>query len=304
MKKTDIAIIGTGTAGMSAAIYARRAGVSCVMFEGYMPGGQIVVTPEIDNYPAIEKISGYDFAIGLLNQATALGAEMISANVKGARRSDGGFIVEYDGGEMWAKTLIIATGAKNRKLGLEEEEKFTGRGVSYCATCDGAYYKGKTVVVAGGGNTAVEDAEVLAGLCSRVYLVHRRNEFRAEPEKVEKLRKMSNVEFVTSATVSRINGSDKVQSVVVDFKDGKQREIQTDGLFVAIGQNPDASAFSSLVKIDEAGYIVAGEDCVAAEGVFAAGDCRTKKVRQLVTAAADGSVAALAASEYCRKSDK
>ena len=300
--KTDIAIIGAGTAGMSAAIYAKRAGKDVLMFEGYMPGGQIVVTPEVDNYPALGKVSGYDFAIGLFNQATELGTEMISANVSRITRKDGGFLVSYDGGEVEAKAIIIATGAKNRKLDVENEDKFTGYGVSYCATCDGAFFKGQTVAVVGGGNTAFEDAEVLASLCSKVYLIHRREGFRAEPEKVAKIKSLPNVEFILNAKVTELKGNDKLSGAVVeDVVSGEKREIALNGIFVAVGQTPSTDVFEGLVKRDNAGYIIAGEDCIAAEGVFVAGDCRTKKVRQLVTAAADGSVAALAASEYCSR---
>ena len=299
MRKTDIAIIGAGTAGMSAAIYAKRAGKEAVMFEGYMPGGQIVVTPEVDNYPALGKVSGYDFAMGLFNQATQLGTEMISAEVIEVSRKDGGFLVVYDGGELMAKALIIATGAKNRKLGVKDEERLTGSGVSYCATCDGAFFKGKTVAVIGGGNTAFEDAEVLAALCAKVYLIHRREGFRAEPEKVKKV---PNVEFILNAKVSALKGDDKVVGITLeDVHSGEKRDLALDGVFVAVGQNPSTEVFKDLVQRDKAGYIVAGEDCIAADGIFAAGDCRTKKVRQLVTAAADGSVAALAASEYCSR---
>ncbi len=300
MDKTDIAIIGAGTAGMSAAIYAKRAGKNVIMFEGYMPGGQIVVTPEVDNYPALGKVSGYDFAMGLYNQATELGTEMISAEVKKVTRKNGGFLIEYDGGELEAKALIIATGAKNRKLGVEKEEKLTGYGVSYCATCDGAFFRGKTVAVIGGGNTAFEDAEVLASMCAKVYLVHRREGFRAEPEKVEKVRNMQNVEFILNAKVVALSGEDKVSGITLeDTRTGEKRELPLDGVFVAVGQTPSTDIFEGLVQRDKAGYIIAGEDCIAADGIYAAGDCRTKKVRQLITAAADGSVAALAASEYC-----
>lgn len=302
MVKTDIAIIGAGTAGMSAAIYAKRAGKDVIMFEGYMPGGQIVVTPEVDNYPALGKVSGYDFAMGLYNQATELGTEMISANVEKVTRKDGGFLIEYDGGEVEAKAVIIATGAKNRKLDVDGEEKLTGFGISYCATCDGAFFKGRTVAVVGGGNTAFEDAEVLASLCSKVYLVHRREGFRAEPEKVAKVRGMKNVEFILNAKVVALKGDGKLEGVILeDTKTGERKELALDGVFVAVGQTPSTDTFAGLVERDKAGYIVAGEDCIAANGIFVAGDCRTKKVRQLVTAAADGSVAALAASEYCSR---
>lgn len=300
MQKTDIAIIGAGTAGMSAAIYAKRAGKNVIIFEGYMLGGQIVVTPEVDNYPALGKVSGYDFAMGLYNQATELGTEMISSEVKKVSRAEGGFTIEYDGGEVFVKALIIATGAKNRKLDVDGEEKLTGYGVSYCATCDGAFYRGKTVAVVGGGNTAFEDAEVLASMCAKVYLIHRREGFRAEPEKVTKVKNLPNVEFILNAKVVALLGGDKVSGVTLeDTLTGEKKDLSLDGVFVAVGQTPSTDIFEGLVKRDKAGYIIAGEDCIAADGVFVAGDCRTKKVRQLVTAAADGSVAALAASEYC-----
>lgn len=300
MQKTDIAIIGAGTAGMSAAIYAKRAGKNVIIFEGYMPGGQIVVTPEVDNYPALGKVSGYDFAMGLYNQATELGTEMISSEVIKVSRAEGGFNIEYDGGEVFSKALIIATGAKNRKLDVDGEEKLTGYGVSYCATCDGAFYRDKTVAVVGGGNTAFEDAEVLASMCAKVYLIHRREGFRAEPEKVTKVKNLPNVEFILNAKVVALLGGDKVSGVTLeDTLTGEKKDLSLDGVFVAVGQTPSTDIFEELVKRDKAGYIIAGEDCIAADGVFVAGDCRTKKVRQLVTAAADGSVAALAASEYC-----
>lgn len=301
MDKTEIAIIGAGTAGMSAGIYAKRAGREVVIFEGYMPGGQIVVTQEIDNYPATGKLSGFDFAMALVRQTEELGIKIISENVDSVQRTDMGFVLTHAGKELYAKTVIIATGAKNRKLGLEEEQRFIGKGVSYCATCDGAYYKDKTVAVVGGGNTAIEDAEVLSRLSKKVYIIHRRDEFRAESMKVEELKKKQNVEFVTSSRVVQIKGENKVEAIVVQHNDGTQREIATDGLFVAIGQEPSTSMFKGLVEMDEGGYIKAGEDCVAGEGIFVAGDCRTKKIRQLVTAASDGSIAALAASEYCGK---
>lgn len=300
MQKTDIAIIGAGTAGMSAAIYAKRAGKNVIIFEGYMPGGQIVVTPEVDNYPALGKVSGYDFAMGLYNQATELGTEMISSEVKKVSRAEGGFTIEYDGGEVFAKALIIATGAKNRKLDVDGEEKLTGYGVSYCATCDGAFYRGKTVAVVGGGNTAFEDAEVLASMCAKVYLIHRREGFRAEPEKVTKVKNLPNVEFILNAKVVALLGGDKVSGVTLEDTLTGEKKRPFSRRSIRRGRtDPVYRHIRRARKRDKAGYIIAGEDCIAADGVFVAGDCRTKKVRQLVTAAADGSVAALAASEYC-----
>ena len=193
--------------------------------------------------------------------------------------------------------VILATGAKNRPLGLEKEQQFIGAGISYCATCDGAFYRGKTVAVNGGGNTALEDAEYLAGLCEKVYLIHRRDAFRGDERDVEKLRQKPNVEFVLNATVTELLGENRISGIVVKDKNTQEtREIQIDGLFIAIGQMPDNTAFSKWVTLDENGYICAGEDCcTGTAGIYTAGDCRTKTVRQLTTAAADGAVAARAA---------
>ena len=281
MKEVDIAIVGAGTAGMTAAIYAKRSGLELALFEEYMPGGQIVNTGEIENYPALGRIGGFDYSMALLKQVESLG-------VKAAGKD-----------EYFAKALIIATGAKNRALGATGEKEFTGRGVSYCATCDGAFYRGKKVAVVGGGNTAAADALELSRMCEKVYLIHRRGEFRAQAADIAKLRQKPNVEFVLNSVVDEVGGEDSLSYAVVrNVEDGSVTWLDVDGVFVAVGQMPTTSLFGGLVKLDEGGYVVAGEDCVAADGVFVAGDCRTKKVRQLVTAAADGAVAALAAAEY------
>lgn len=299
MKETDIAVVGAGTAGMTAAIYAVRAGFRVSMFEGYMPGGQIVNTGEVENYPATGRISGFDYSTALLGQAKEAGAQYVAREVLSVKRISGGFELETAKEQYFAKALIIATGAKNRELGVEGEKRLTGRGISYCATCDGALYRGREVAVVGGGNTAAADAEELSRLCSKVYLIHRRATFRAQQADIDKLRAAGNVEFLTDCVIREIKGEDKLSSVVVEnVKDGSVRELKTEGLFVAVGQTPTTALFDGLVERDPAGYIKAGEDCVAAEGIFVAGDCRTKKIRQLVTAAADGAVAALAAAEY------
>lgn len=295
----DVAIIGAGTAGLTAAIYARRAGSSVTVFEGEAPGGQIINTPEIDNFPGLPGISGYEYANKLYEQAQALGAEFVFDKVKKVSGSfEEGFSIlgEY-GATCEAKTLIIASGVKRREMGLAGEQEFTGRGISYCATCDGAFFKGKTVAVFGGGNTAVEDAIYLTGICEKVYIIHRRNQFRADAALVDELLSHDNVETKLCFTVSGLRGEDKITAVELTNIDGSKEELTTDALFVAIGLIPENSVFQDIVELDEAGYVVAGEDCVtSAEGVFAAGDCRTKDVRQLVTAAADGAVAAVAAS--------
>ncbi len=297
----DVIIVGAGPAGLSAAIYVQRAGKTALVLEAMTYGGQIVNTPEVENYPGIKKISGFDFATQLYEQATELGAEVVFDRVKqvvdlGKEKK----VVTDSGTEYTAGAVILATGAKNRHLGIDREEELTGRGVSYCATCDGAFYKGKPVAVNGGGNTALEDALFLSNYCSKVYLVHRREGFRGEPATLEILRSKENVEFVLNATVTGLLGEDKLSAVeVTDKVTGEKRLLTVDGLFVAIGQAPENRAFADIASLDAAGYITAGEDCLTGKpGVFTAGDCRTKAVRQLATAAADGAVAALAAVSY------
>ena len=298
----DIIIVGAGPAGLSAAIYARRAGMNTVVYEAESYGGQIINTPEIENYPAIAKISGFDFADGLYKQAEALGAEIKFDKVTEIRPVEGGFEVatEYSGTET-CKAVVLAVGAKNRHMGIAREEELTGKGVSYCATCDGAFYKGKTVAVTGGGNTAVEDAIYLCGMAEKVYLVHRRNEFRAEETLVNAAKAIENLEFVTPYVVKELKGEPKLSSVVLENReDGSEKELAVDGLFVAIGQEPATASFKDLVALT-GGYIEAGEDCrTNVPGIFAAGDGRTKKVRQLTTACADGAVAALAAVDFIK----
>lgn len=301
-KTIDVIIIGSGPAGLSAAIYTERAGKHAVLFEEMMVGGQIVNTPEIANYPGIKKVSGYEFAMGLYEQATELGAEIIYDKIeKITEISDKEkSVVTSSGKEYKAGAIIIATGAKNRKLGIETEETFTGKGVSYCATCDGAFFKGKDVAVNGGGNTALEDALFLSNYCNKVYIIHRRDEFRGEPENLETLKNKENIVFVLNSTVKELLGDKSLEAVVVkDKNSGEEKKIEVRGLFIAIGQEPDNKAFESVVELDEGGYISSDEKCLTkTPGVFVAGDCRTKNVRQLTTAAADGAVAALAACEY------
>ena len=295
----DIIIIGAGTAGLSAAIYGLRAGKKVLVLEQMSYGGQIINTPEIENYPGIKNISGFDFATGLYEQATALGAEVKYEQVTGI--ADGAEKQVTTTAETYScKAVIIATGAKNRPLGLDRETELVGGGVSYCATCDGAFYKKRPVAVNGGGNTALEDALFLSNYCSKVYLIHRRDTFRGEVKQVEQLKTKENVEFVLNSTVTALLGEDQVEGIeVTDKITGEKRTLQVDGLFIAIGQMPENAVFAPLIQLDPAGYVVAGEDCKTnVEGIYAAGDCRTKTVRQLTTAAADGAVAALAACAY------
>ena len=321
----DIVIVGAGTAGLSAAIYGVRAGKRVLVLEEKTYGGQIVNTPEVENYPGIPKISGFEFATNLYNQALDLGVEVKLERVKAVENiglvtskgpnnqaGDGSREMALttvtaeaknvitDSGEYMCNSVILATGAKNRPLGVDREQQLIGAGISYCATCDGMFFRGRDVVVVGGGNTALEDANFLSNYCNRVYIIHRRDQFRGEEKLVERLRDKANVEFVLNSRVIELKGQDMVEGVVVEnVQDKTIKTLSCQGVFVAIGQMPDNERYSELVELDNLGYIVAGEDCKTnAPGIFAAGDCRTKTVRQLTTAAADGAVAALAACEY------
>ena len=296
----DIIIVGAGTAGLSAAIYGLRAGKSVLVLEQASYGGQIINTPEIENYPAIQKISGFEFATNLYNQAKNLGAEFAFEKVEGIEDKGQFKEVKTKDKSYEGKTVILATGAKNRSLGVEKEEELVGKGISYCATCDGMFYRGKVVAVNGGGNTAVEDATFLSDYVQKVYVIHRRNEFRADKAEVDRLTSKPNVELVLNSTVKRLESdASGLTGVVVANKDGEERTLKVDGLFVAIGQEPDNQAFSELVELDGKGYISAGESTLTkTPGIFTAGDCRTKAIRQLATAASDGAVAGLAAVSY------
>jgi len=296
----DIIIIGAGPAGLAAAVYGQRADKKTLLIDEKGYGGQIINTPEVENYPAIKKISGFEFAANLYEQASELGAELTFEKAIGIEDRDGIKVVKTEDNTYEAKAVIVATGAKNRPIGLPREEELTGRGVAYCATCDGAFYRGKTVAVVGGGNTALEDTEVLSGLAEQVYLVHRRDTFRGEQTQVRRLLEKDNVDFVLDSVPVEFLGEEKVQGLKVkNVKTEEEQILPVDGVFVAIGQMPDNGAFADLIQLDDKGYVSAGEDCLTvAEGIFVAGDCRTKKVRQLATAVSDGAVAALAAVEY------
>lgn len=299
-KMWDIIVVGAGTAGLTAAIYGQRAGKQVLLLESGIYGGQIVNAPEIENYPGIATVSGYQFAMNLYEQATGLGAVLENGRVIGIQEKASNWIVQTEVAAYVGKAVILATGAKHRSLGLKQEAELTGKGISYCATCDGAFYRGKTVAVIGGGNTALGDAEYLSNLCETVYLIHRREEFRGTTEAVERLKKRDNVRILLNTVVEELIGSEDLEALrILDKETGSGQQLKVDAAFVAIGQEPDNQVFASLVELDENGYIRAGEDCkTQATGVFAAGDCRTKQVRQLTTAAADGAVAAIAAVEY------
>lgn len=296
----DIVIIGAGPAGLSAAIYGQRAGKETLLIDAKGFGGQIINTPDVENYPGIKKVSGLELATNLYEQATELGAEIVYEKAVGIEDAGQYKKVKTESAVYETKSVIISTGAKNRPMGLEQEEKYTGAGVSYCATCDGAFFRGRDVAVIGGGNTALEDAEVLSGIADKVYLVHRRDQFRGEEANVKRLREKENVEFVLDSVPVELVGDTMISGLKVkNVKTEETITLLVQGVFVAIGQMPDNQDFADVAKLDDKGYVTAGEDCLTGTpGIFTAGDCRTKKVRQLATAAADGAVAALAAVEY------
>ena len=296
----DIIIVGAGPAGMTAAIYARRAARTVLVLEAVSYGGQILNTPDIENYPVEAHISGFDFSTKVYEQAKGLGAEFKFEKVVGLRDEGAVKTVVTQKNEYQAKAVILATGSENRKLGLEDEQKLTGRGVSYCATCDGNFYRNKVVAVVGGGNTALEDALYLSDLAEKVYLIHRRDSFRGEETNAARLSERENVEIIYNANVTRLLSEKRLTGIEVTNKlDGSVRTLEVNGLFIAVGRVPENENFAGLVDLDEAGYVAAGEDChTRTPGVFVAGDNRAKMLRQLVTATADGAMAATEAVKY------
>lgn len=296
--KYDIIVIGAGPAGMTAAIYARRASKSVLLLEAASYGGQIISANSIENYPVEPHISGFDFATRLYEQVKALGAEFkfekaISIEAQGAEK-----LVRTPTGMYSAGAVIIATGSDKRKLGLDNEDVLAGRGVSYCATCDGAFFRGKIVAVAGGARNALEDALYLADIAQKVFLIHRQDNFKGAEAEADRLKERGNVELM-QGSVTGLIAEKKLTGIVVTGKDGAVKELAVDGLFVSIGRVPENQNFASVIELDEKGYAVSGEDCLTrTAGIFVAGDNRVKQLRQLVTATADGAVAATAAVKY------
>ncbi|NCA92987.1 thioredoxin-disulfide reductase [bacterium] len=300
----DIIIIGAGPAGITAGIYAARAGKSALILEGECFGGQIVTAPLVENYPSVKIIKGYELASNMVEQALELGVEMEMDRVHDIIRNEDGIITVFGENEKYsARAVIIAGGAKNKKMGLPREEALLGSGISYCALCDGAFFRNKEVAVVGGGNSALEEAIFLTSYCPKVYLIHRRAEFRAEQKLVEEFTAKPNAILVLDSEITELLGDKKLEGVKVRNKvSGAITELKFEGLFVAIGKVPDNGYLASKLALDESGYIIATEDCkTSIEGVFVAGDCRTKTVRQLTTATADGAVASVAACVYCNK---
>lgn len=296
----DTIIIGGGPAGYTAALYAVRAGLDTLVLEKFSAGGQMTQTQQIDNYPGYEEgIDGFTLGYKMQQSAERFGSktmqtEVLSADLKASPKK-----VTTDIGDFFAKTVIIATGADHRHLGIEDEEKLIGKGVAYCAACDGMLYRGKTVAVVGGGNSAAADALLLSKICQKVYLIHRRDTMRATKIYHDPLIKEKNIEFKWNSQVDKLLYDEKIKGVVLKNKDGSTQEINLDGLFVSIGRNPATELFRDQLELDSSGYIVADESTKTnLPGVFAVGDVRTKAVRQIVTAAADGAVAAHFAEEF------
>ncbi|MBQ3002268.1 MAG: FAD-dependent oxidoreductase [Clostridia bacterium] len=295
----DLIVIGGGPAGLTAALYARRANKTVLVIEKGTFGGQITFSPKVENIPGFAEVTGNEFAEKLIEQVLMQEAEVECAEVLEVK--DGVYkTVVTDSGTFTAKSLIIATGAKHRLLGIPSEARFIGEGISFCAVCDGAFYEGKTVAVIGGGNSALQEAILLADLAKKVYVVQNLDFLTGEQKLVEKLNTKPNVEVILGTVVDEFLGETDLNGIAVkNVATGTISILKLDGVFLAIGLVPQNGVFAELVPLDERGYITAGEDCVTGTpGVFAAGDCRTKSVRQVATAAADGAVAALAACAY------
>lgn len=290
MEEFDIVIVGAGTAGMTAGIYATRANKKTLILEGKNYGGQIINTPDIENFPALNHISGIEYATNLYNQVKELGVTYKREEVQNITKDR---LVTTNKNQYQAKAIIIATGTQNRKLGLEGEDALVGRGISYCATCDGRFYKGKNVAVIGGGNTAIEDAIYLSDLAEKVYLIHRREGFRADQKAIETLKSKKNVEFILNNKPHKLIAENKLTGLEIINNENEITKIDISGLFIAIGQIPNTEIFKGFIDLNESGYIKS-EDGVHTniENIYVAGDVREKELRQLITAASDGAIAA------------
>ena len=301
MEKTyDLIIIGSGPAGLSAAIYAQRAGLDTLVLEKeYISGGQVVNTAEVDNYPGLPGMNGYELGMKFRSHADALEAKFQIAEVKDIIIEETQKTVRTNEGDFYAKNIIISTGASHRKLGVPGERELAGMGVSYCATCDGAFFRNRTVAVIGGGDVAVEDAIFLSRMCSKVYLIHRRGKLRAAKSLQNQLFSKGNVEILWNTEAEAIKGDGAVESLLLqDHVTGEKKEISLQGVFIAVGIQPETAAFEGVVDMEQ-GYIKAGEEGITSvPGIYAAGDVRTKKLRQIVTAAADGANAVTSAEQY------
>lgn len=300
-KITDVIIIGGGPGGYTAALYSARANLKTVVIEKLSAGGQMATTSQVDNYPGFEEgVNGFELGEKMRQGAERFGVETLFAEVESVDLNAELKVIHTSEGDYFARTVILATGANPREMGLEEEQKLKGRGVAYCATCDGMFYRNKTVVVVGGGNTAVADALFLSKICNKVYLVHRRDQLRASKSYMSALKQSLNIEFIWNAKVKEILHDKKVTGIVAeDIESGDAIKVACDGVFVAIGRIPNTDLFKGQIELDDGGYIVADETTrTNLPGVFAVGDVRTKPLRQIVTATADGAVASKFAEEY------
>ena len=294
----DIIIIGGGPAGLTAALYAKRANKSVLVIEKATFGGQITFSPKVENIPGFLSLSGNEFAEKMIEQVLEQGADVEMAEVTGISKNDT-FTVHTDSGDCEGKTVIIATGAKHRMLGLPREEQFVGEGISFCAVCDGAFYEGKTVAVIGGGNSALQEAILLSDLAKKVYVVQNLEFLTGEEKLQEQLKAKDNVEIILGTIVKELLGDTELVGIKVENQVGELRTLDIDGMFVAIGLVPQNEPFAEHIALNSWGYAEAGEDCkTSSEGIFVAGDCRSKRIRQVATAAADGAIAALAAVDF------
>lgn len=295
----DLIIIGSGPAGLSAAIYAQRARLDALVIEKeMMSGGQVLTTYEVDNYPGLPGINGFDLGMKFREHADRLGARFAEDQVLQVEKTEEGFLVKGEKEIYRTRTVLIATGAAHRKLGVPGEERLAGLGVSYCATCDGAFFRDKVTAVAGGGDVALEDAIFLSRICRKVYLIHRRDELRGAKSLQEAVMALDNVEILWDTVIEEIQGEGQVESLKLkNKKTGEERDLPVQGVFIAVGITPNSQAFEGTVEMDR-GYIIAGEDCrTSVPGILAAGDVRTKQLRQIVTAAADGANAVTSAEQ-------
>ena len=296
----DIVVIGAGPAGLTAALYARRAEKSVLVLEKTTFGGQITHSPRVENYPGFLQMSGTEFADKLVDQVLTQGAEIELDAAVGIEGEPGNYTVKGESGEYKAKAVIIAAGSKHRQLGIDRENDFVGEGVSYCAVCDGAFYRGKTVAIVGGGNTALQEAVMLSDLCEKVYVLQNLDFLTGETKLQKDIEQKNNVTVILSTVVTEILGDKEFEGVKINTL-GIEKELKIDGMFVAIGQQPENEPFADTVKLNDYGYIVSGENCLpetAKYGIYVAGDCRTKSIRQVATAISDGAVAALSACRF------
>ena len=296
----DLLVIGSGPAGVTASIYAARANKSVLVIEKEAFGGLITHSPKIENYPGFPSISGLELADQFISQAMNLGVNFEFDNIKEVIKTKEGFTLVGENGQYNGLTVIIATGSKHRHLGLPKEEELTGHGISYCAVCDGPFYTGKDVIVVGGGNSAMQEAILLSGYCKSVLMVQNLDKLTGEASSAKLIEKIDNINVIYNKVVVELCGLDTLDAIIVEDVNTKEREkITTDGIFVAIGQVADNEPFKNVCALDKAGFIISDDSCTSeVEGIFVAGDCRQKRIRQISTAISDGTIAAVEAIKY------